>query len=601
MSKSIIIIDNYLELQVIENQYPSIKNAPLVLLSSNFTLSQLESFHSRGYTWFDEQITEKDAKVILDEVHVILWSWFLDLNGNDLSEINGCSLGSAFVNSFSIILNTISRYHVGLTKQLRGDHDVYYHSLSEDIFVDVIRVLKPIIGFNLISVEGSKRVASVMLKNTIIDVGARKRDLSSLFGVVRLRDKILHYVVNVIQKNHQTKEKVLIMQAGKMNAFLEYIKCNSSENHMVLPISKISDLFKIFHNSNKFSYYYISSAFSCNADEINKLIIMLKKNIEKRIKSVDSNLLISIMDRHIFNYFEGAYRYYCSALNSIRLLKPSTIIYPAESFENFILVAQASKTVGIKNVLTSHGLMNSGRRENKQGRFKLFDSALAFGNKDVIDYQHLGINRKRIIVSSFPYFEKFIPFTNSEKSKKYKKALLLSPDIFTHPLERIGAEYEYYKGVACLLNDIGIELSGIKARHSVQFKTLGYQCNQVEINNKLVPLLSGYTTFLDVIKDVDLIIGPPSTALIEAGLSGKDYYVYQHTAFHHTDTTLLSTFYNYVNAAFNLEQLRKNILKKQPYQVNCSVNDLLELCEIDTKGDLFHKFDSSIGVISLQE
>ena len=40
------------------------------------------------------------------EKNDFIWDWFIDENGRDLSEINGCSLGSAFVPSLSNLLNT---------------------------------------------------------------------------------------------------------------------------------------------------------------------------------------------------------------------------------------------------------------------------------------------------------------------------------------------------------------------------------------------------------------------------------------------------------------------------------------------------------------
>ena len=50
MTEPILIVDNQLELQIIEQKHPELKSAPLILISSNFSLKLLEEFNSRGYT-----------------------------------------------------------------------------------------------------------------------------------------------------------------------------------------------------------------------------------------------------------------------------------------------------------------------------------------------------------------------------------------------------------------------------------------------------------------------------------------------------------------------------------------------------------------------
>ena len=78
---------------------------------------------------------------------------------------------------------------------------------------------------------------------------------------------------------------------------------------------------------------------------------------------------------------------------------------------------------------------------------------------------------------------------------------------------------------------------------------------------------------------------------------GKDYYVYQHTAFYEYAPNILPSLFDYVNGSFNMGQLRENILKRQPYKQGCSVNDLIDLEGVKTKEDLFHKFESGIQAV----
>ena len=153
MTEPILNVDNHLELQIIEQKHPELKSAPLILLSSNFSLKQLEEFTVRGYTYFDEPITEEDAHRLSKEIHHFLWTWFLDKNGDDLSLIEGCSLGSAFASSLEILFNSLLRYITGLGILLNKNHKVYYSSKTEDIFLDVVAYLHREIGFTLCPVK----------------------------------------------------------------------------------------------------------------------------------------------------------------------------------------------------------------------------------------------------------------------------------------------------------------------------------------------------------------------------------------------------------------------------------------------------------------
>ena len=85
MLTPIIIIDNHLELEIIERQYPELKESQLILLSSNFSLQQLEKYNQRGYSNFDDLITQNEAIQLSKNLYELLWTWFIDEKGNDLA------------------------------------------------------------------------------------------------------------------------------------------------------------------------------------------------------------------------------------------------------------------------------------------------------------------------------------------------------------------------------------------------------------------------------------------------------------------------------------------------------------------------------------
>mgnify|MGYP001280075744 CR=1 FL=1 len=50
----------------------------------------------------------------------------------------------------------------------------------------------------------------------------------------------------------------------------------------------------------------------------------------------------------------------------------------------------------------------------------------------------------------------------------------------------------------------------------------------------------------------------------------------------------------YINIAYSLKQLKENILNHRPYRKGCSVNDLVDLDGMETREDLFRKFETGV-------
>jgi len=601
MQDPILIIDNHLELEVIQGQHPQLNNAPLILLSSMFSPQQLKSFESRGYHWFDKiKVTDHDARRMTGELNHLLWHWFLDEQGKDLSEIDGCSLGGAFASSLEITLNTVIRYQAGLGKLLKPNHMVYHSSRCEDIFLDTIGHLQRHIGFERVVIETLEEQDSEVYGSRAqkFDPDGRKRDLAPIFRSGGWKEKAASAWLNHLQPSGNGKKRVLLMPAGKLEIYFEHVRKQGYPDgfRWILPLAGPRDLLR--RDPKDPLFYHFSAIGPDRSGETAQVIRRLKENICKRVEGFDPQLLILVMERYAFIHFPGALKYYCSALRMFNTMKPDLAIFSADAYENFILASQAAKRAGIPTAIIPHGLSSgSGFSQYLIGRNQVFDYALAIGKVDVENYLHFSVPHDNIHTTSFPYFERFLPLLKNE-STEYLRVLILSPDKFDISLqEKVGGESTFYVEVCKLMDELGIEITAIKARSSLHFRNFGLKDYKMEINDKVIPLLSGYSSFPDAAKEVDLIIGPASTALIEAGLMGKDYYVYQHTAFHENNPNIFKALFEFVNASFDMGQLRDNILKRQPYKQGYSVKDLLDLEGVETNEDLYKKFESSIEAV----
>jgi hypothetical protein len=600
VKRSVLIVDNYAEFLSIISLYPNLKNIYVVLLSRNFTISEIALiFDTYNASWFDEHIDRVNAKKVIDEKNDFLWKWFLDENDRDLSEINGCSLGSAFVQTLSMLLNSVLRYKAGFGKILMEKDNVYFLSNTEDIFIDVINFLHKKIGFKLISIDHKKN-KKILYGNINIDLDGRKRDLFNIFNKSKFTKSFIAYILDKFQtKPSGKKNRVLFMHSGKMEVFIKY-SCNTeSENEWTMPVMSTYDMcINLLKRKSLFYQFYPFSLSKQDALRVNNIIDILKKNINKNIY-IDSDLLIRIMDRYIFNVFLEAYGYYSCVLDKIQLLKPKAIIYSSESLELTILAAQAGKKKGVKNIIMAHGLVDGGETKNKIGQFGVFDYALAFGNFDANGYRYLGMKKDNIKIASFPYFEKFLPIKNSTGTKRYINALVLGVDFANDYTDKMGRALDYYQNIFNLLEELEINLSAIKLRHNLFSRVGGGVNNEVNINGKIIPLLSGYSSFKEHAQNADLIIGPASTAIIEAGLMGKDYFVYKNTdiVMSEVDSTRWPFLEKHMYVSYSIDQLRENIENNRVYKNGFSVNDFVDLSKINNRKDLFKKFNMVVNNI----
>lgn len=597
MDKQVLIIDNSQELRVIEGQMPELKEAPLILLSNNFNPRRLNEFKARGFHYFDEQIDDTDTSAMIRAVHRILWSWFRDEDGNDLSLVNGCSLGMTFASSLEMLLNTILRYYAGLKKMLSAESEVYFTSNAEDIYLSVINLLQREIGFKVHVIDTDKRREVYLYgkKKLKLDSASRKRDLSPLFIKSGLKDIAIDMLLKLWQRAKNDQSGVLVVTAGKMETYFDQAVKSGSRINYILPFER---KYVFGSRSPRIKFYHFYSKTKAADKGIGKIIKALKYNIQKRIKDVNPQVLISVMNAHIFSFFPGALAYYNGVLEQLCRLKPKLVLLSTDTYENHILIAQAAKKCGIRTALIPHGLYGWGYPEYKNGPNQLFDRYLAFGRKDLSDYKAQGVKEDAIAISSFPYFARFMPAAK-KRSGPYSKALILPLDFNNvDPGEKLSFTWDFIHSVIRLLSELGIEPVAIKMKESYSFRHMDITPDFLESNGREIPLLSGYDSFPQAAEGVDIVIGPHvTTAVIEAALMGIDYYSFSPLQTPRGIPSIPEALYPILNIAHSMDELKRNIIDKRPYNDGYSVYDLIDMDAVKTKEDLYTKFEDTLSDI----
>jgi len=338
-------------------------------------------------------------------------------------------------------------------------------------------------------------------------------------------------------------------------------------------------------------FWFITTSVRCSK-ELETVISRLENNIHVVVKDISPSTLISIMKEKIFRYMPGMISFFNNAVREIKCLSPDLVIVGADAIETHIIVAQAAKKAGVATALLPHGIDCWGYKELRSGSERIIDYCFAFGSKHVMDNLSYGVERERIVMTAFPYFLRFLP-PKKKNRHDYKRALLLIPDIAPVPGYKQGYFFDYIYNVSLMLKNIGIELVGLKARGEYAFLAHDMRNNSLMLDGLRIPLLYGYTNFPDAAKEADLVIGNSSTAIIEAGLMGIDYYVIYPKSNNYSHL-ISRTIEKIMHVAFTVDELKENIMHRRVYRDGYSVESFVDLSGVINKDSLFKKFEESI-------
>lgn len=590
------VIEDKDDLNSFDKIFPNLKNVCYILLSPNFLSFDKNLFKGRKYYYFDDKISFEESKTLAKTIDYYLWEWFLDEDGKDLSKLESCSIGSALVGSVDILLNTQFRYELGLKKILKKNSKLYYFSNCEKIFKITIPTICSklnIENIELNKVNKKKTFSYGRLKINVSDTIGRYRDLAAIFRKNPLKDFALNLFLNkpVIQE----KKKILYVQSGKLETFFSDIKLDPNISKNIVLYRSPKNMFDIlFNNMKGNNFYFFSPCRNVNTYDTNEIVTNLKHNILKRFKKFEYSISLKLMENYIFPHFFHIFSFYKDVRYKLSIINPNLVILSADNHEYHILIAQAAKALKIKTAEIPHGMYNGGYSNLKVGNFKVFDFFFCFGDAGKKILRSLGVPEKNIRISSFPYFEKFMPIKKINK-KNYTNCMILAPDyINISPSEKIMKYINYFENIIKLLKKKSIKLKGIKFRHE---HSLILHKSILEKKFDNLNFFSGYKNLSHILDDVDLVIGPVSTAMIETNLQGIDYFPYENQKFYQSTPFFYKKMYKILNVSFTVDMLEKNIISKKTYKNNFSVQNLVYLRDFKSKVELYNHFIKTISSV----
>ena len=578
-----------------------------VIMNGGISPAELDAV---GVPWeyYDACISKEDAEKIEDETLEILTHYYVNENEEDISGWCGLSFGEALHPCVHMLLTSYFRYHFCLLNilTLNSNCIFFYPENAPDLFkIAIMRLAKQISAE--IKIFNNKGAVSVPFKlegralKNLPESGIR--DLS-VYKSMNLMEDFVELCLFIREKilflpEENKCQYALLSTAGKLDAFCNYTQQVPSGNiRYIVPLTRQS-LGRTLSRNARFSRLHSSAVthplLGYSLRRVKKQII---ENIIQRYPDDGLSFLVEIMEKFFFPYYSGIAAYYKNTCRQLSYLKPSIIVLFAESHESQLIVAMAAKKIGISTAISAHGLSFWGFQYNKLVRATLFQHCLAFGEKDLNDYIDQGVPRTRIHVSSFPYFVPLLKQSLRLKVMKHeqkKKALILIPDFAgTMPRYKIGDKYEVMAHIFDTMSKLDIEIYGIKGRYDFSCKFMGIQNDFIEHRGGKIRVYSGDGQLVEHLKEVDLVIGPPSTAIIEANIFGVDYYVYWKDIWHHGTHGIQTNFFKCMYNANNAEELEVMIKEGLSYRPGHTVNDLVNL-NFTAPVELYKIFSNSIS------
>ena len=172
--------------------------------------------------------------------------------------------------------------------------------------------------------------------------------------------------------------------------------------------------------------------------------------------------------------------------------------------------------------------------------------------------------------------------------------MLLTPDFNNQWIsDNIRFEVDYYDQIYKVLKELGIKIYGIKARHEFYFRRFENP-KFLDLNNEKIPFFYGYGQLISYINNIDLVIGPASTALLETLLLKKDYYALAQWKNFLGQPSLNSGMNEIIYVSKDFSQLKDAIINNKIFNDGKSISDLLNLKNFENIESYYRDFEKIV-------
>ncbi len=597
MKASVLLIHSSRELVQIHRLDPAlVEKSEVCFLTADVSSADLRDLPVKTFFYLDSHLSPQDLKVIDQQASEILETWYLDSTGKDLTQIDGISLGRCYCAYLYHIL-CLALKSQRLVRRLISEFETIYLTATPDPFLDAVIQSEVVNRLQLKKLDLRDTESSFVPTPTIVFKSAGMKVYFEFSKNLKfLLRNIYVFLGQLLFGFFKTRKRVVMVSAGKIDDWVNSrvrIKAVPESLQFIFPLTRSSISFKadMFIFMNPLQFFY--------KRKIAKLLLEFDRG-KVAPKYLSQAILDFVIKSYLVPSFAGLLAYYHSCKAQLDRIKPDLVVLSAESHETNLSLAQAARHLGVATAIMPHGLTYPLLPKSfYSGKNKIYDSAFVFSEFHRAKYQAKGFAMENIFVSSFPYFQKFFKKNGILTSDlKYQSVLILPVDY--SDISKVDFVTRSLTEVIDCCQALGFRSLAIKARIEAQLKAMFIKGQEIYHNETKIPVYFGYTDFPKLAVNYDLIVGPISSATIEALLMGKDYYTY------HPEEALLGSFENspyldIIYVAKSSDELAENIKKRRIFKPGRSIDDFIYMTKLQTREQAFDFFEAAISRCLSQE
>ena len=212
--------------------------------------------------------------------------------------------------------------------------------------------------------------------------------------------------------------------------------------------------------------------------------------------------------------------------------------------------------------------------DTTDGPFKYY---AGIGTFDTDNYYSRGISNQRIINANLPWFshQRFKTSFLKSRTERKKSALLLPLDTGFSMHINANTIHNYILNMISALKECNIEVHGIKFRTIDELEAFGFKNGKTIIRGEEFNVFAGYGDLHNFFNDIDMVVGPISSATVECALANIDYYSFQDFSIYDNNPNIFQSIKNVIEIATKKEELVINIKEQKIYKNGFSVKSLV--------------------------
>ena len=501
------------------------------------------------------------------DIHNALSSWYYDQYGDDLTSVDGCSLGTVFESSTELLFYNVAQCYLEFDR-LRDFYDAVLVDSLEDPVKEFVTKWFQEQGAHQFKVvrrykHNKKSSASVHPMTLLRDLGGTLKG-SSLDGVISW----------LIRKFQPIKTKtVFIYDAAKFEDYL----CRKEDDRFS-NISILTPIRRQLRTIRGNSIFWQRTTIKPH-NEL-KTIAMNANSKGWRLDTdvIPIDLLQSAIKQFVIPYWPNAKSYFNFYVNLFRDSKTRLAVFCSDGTELTLLGAYAAKTLGIPTVVMPHGIAPYTHSSLIKRSKSLFDTYYSIGKYDSLKFRVCGLAESNTKDIKLPWFSNrsFGSHLRKVKSTSIQKAMLLPLDTGFSLSFSASDIMLHIKEMIEVCEVCEVEVYGIKFRSVWEARSFGLVVGENEIFGRKTFVYAGYGSLSDYFEEIDLVIGPFNSATAECAISSIPYYCYQDCSIYLNNPNI---FYHLAQSISHIatspDELKKNLTLGKIFQDECDPQPLV--------------------------